>query len=103
MTSNSSKKLYCSDCKEITEHINLGYADPQAIIDIMDEYYEKHPEDLRSGLYNKYPSWLKTTTAGASGVIAGFFNAASNYLIQKDYASFWICSECKHPQNRMFE
>lgn len=55
MVSETSKRAYCSGCKEVTEHVKVSLSNPQALKDIYDEYYRNHPEDLRSGLYKAYP------------------------------------------------
>ena len=103
MTSETSKRMYCSGCKHVTEHVKISYADIQAMKDLTEDYYQKHPEDFRSSLYRAYPEWLKSGTFGVAAVAAGIFNGASNYFLGKDYASLWICVDCKHHQSKIFE
>ncbi|HEX2907564.1 MAG TPA: hypothetical protein VHO69_11920 [Phototrophicaceae bacterium] len=101
MTS-TTQNMYCSTCDEITEHAKISYADIEALKKLADK---KANEDggVAANLYKKYPNWLKDVVFGSTAVSAGILNAVSNYFLNKDYASVWICSKCKRYQNRMFE
>lgn len=103
MASETSKRMYCSECKDVTEHIKISYADVQALKDINEDYFRKHPDDFRASINKAYPEWLKNTTFGTLAVASEIFNGVSNYFLGKDYSSLWICSHCKRHQSRMFE
>ncbi|KAM3091254.1 hypothetical protein ACKFKG_26075 [Phormidesmis sp. 146-35] len=100
---STSKNLLCSDCKKVTEHVKLSWTDGQGLADVMDDYFRKHPEDVRSGLWNSYPQWFKRVSIGTSGLLMSVTNGASNLFWHKDVSNKWICSICQHPQERIFD
>jgi len=103
MTSETSRRMYCSDCKKVTEHVKMSTNDLQGVKDVMEEYARRHPESLGSGFYQSLPDWFKTFATGYDGTMSNIINGISNFYLKKDYRSLWICSICKRPQYRTFE
>lgn len=103
MANETAQRMYCSNCKEVTEHVKISPADVDAMKNINEIFFKKHPEHISYGVYKAYPNWLKNVVFRMGGVVASVANGASNYYTGKDFASLWICSTCKHHQSRMFE